>query len=418
MIKLKSNFYRSLIQLLSSSAIAQLFTIGVSFLLTRIYNVEEIAFYSIILTFVSLFGPVICAKLDSAIVIANSDDEAINLSWGSLYISSIISVTAFIIYLIYIKLIEEYSSLVNYSVLLLVLLMLNAVVNILISINNRNNDYRLISKLQVRRSLVQNIGIIIFGLLKFGVNGLIFSQQLSLLIGIKLQLKNIDAKYYLKVPKAKEIIISVKKYKEQLIFTLPAHFLNSASYSLLNLFIMSLFGAITFGYYSMTFRILSLPLSLISMNVSKIFLRRASELSSQGDSTYPFFKKVSSFLILVAIPMVLVLLFFAPDLFSILLGNEWEIAGFYAQILAPMYGIRLVVSALTPILLITKNQKIELYIQCLFLLIALIAYGIVSVFALNVTSYLYIISVSYSIIYIIFYVILFINSKKVGEEIK
>lgn len=58
---------------------------------------------------------------------------------------------------------------------------------------------------------------------------------------------------------------------------MPAHFLNSASYSMLNFYITELFGLGILGYYSITYRILGIPLTLVSLNVSKVFFQRASE---------------------------------------------------------------------------------------------------------------------------------------------
>lgn len=406
------SFYKSLIQLLSGSAIAQLITAIVSIVLTRIYNVEEIAHYSMLLTFVSLFAPVISAKLDTAIVIADNDQEASRLAWGSLYISLIGVIVASFSYNIYMNYNSDGQGILVYTILLVFLLIAHAVVNILISINNRNNEYALLSRLQVQRSVVQNVAFVGFGWLNFSVVGLVLAQFLSLLSGIRLQLRQISFKNLYPIPTRKQIVKVVQKYKNQYLYALPAHFINSASYSILNLFIMSSFGMIIFGYYSMTFRILSLPLALVSMNMSRIFLRRASELNEQGKVFKELLLKVTKILSLVAIPMVTVLLLFAPPLFKLLLGTEWEVAGEYARILAPMYGVRLVVSALTPALMIKKKQSIELMMQSLFLIAAVISYWIVIANKYNVEVYLYIISITYSLIYILLYVLIYKYSTK------
>ena len=140
----------------------------------------------------------------------------------------------------------------------------------------------------------------------------------------------------------------------------------SGSYTILNFFIYELFGSIIFGFYSISFRMLGMPLTIISQNVSKIFFKDASDEWNKGKKFNRALLKSSFTLLLLAIPMVLILFFFSPYLFEIVFGKGWGISGEYVKILVPMYGVRMVVSALTPSFLICKKQNMEFFFRIVF----------------------------------------------------
>lgn len=73
------------------------------------------------------------------------------------------------------------------------------------------------------------------------------------------------------------------RHKQFPLFSAPAMIANSFSYSSVTIFMESLFDMGVVGYYSLSTRILGLPLSLVSGNVSKVFFQEASdEQSSKG----------------------------------------------------------------------------------------------------------------------------------------
>ncbi len=141
--------------------------------------------------------------------------------------------------------------------------------------------------------------------------------------------------------KLNEVKDTLLKYKKLPIYSMPAHFLNSASYSMLNFFITELFGLGTLGYYSITYRILGIPLTLVSLNVSKVFFQRASEEKNNTGGYRRTLMQLTLFLACLSIPMVLVLVTLGPFLFELFFGAGWGVAGRYAQILAPMYGLKI-----------------------------------------------------------------------------
>lgn len=408
-----SEKFKPLKQLMTGSMLAQLITIVVAPISTRLYSAEELGVYTLLLTITSMFGPVISGKYDMSIVSAKSENEVMELITGSMLFSFVFLGAITIGYSYYLSYNPEIFIEVGwFAYIVIVLLLIRAFTNILTSYNNRHKEYKTIASVYVIRNAVQNLGLVIFGILNFGSKGLLFSQLIGSLFGLKRQgIHLYNNRKYLKNVNMRGIKKVLIKYKNQPVYSMPAHFVSSSSYSLLNFFISGLFGLSVFGYYSMSYRILGLPLNLVSMNVSKVFFQRASEEKNMKGHYSKALKQMTLFLTIIAFPMVLILMIFAPSLFELAFGEGWYISGVYVRILAPMFGIRMIVSALTPALIVSGKQKFELIIQFLFILTSLLAFGICKVFIFDIYVFLTIITVVYSIIYIILYFTIYKLSK-------
>lgn len=423
-LSIKRIFSTSIAKLTMGSFIGQLITILVSPITTRIYNAEELGIYTLLLTIVNMIGPVVCAKYEMAIVTENEEKKVYALIVLCTIINIIISIISIIGYTIYLVCTNMFSAIyIIYLIIIFIILLLNGLSNVLIYYNNRNKDYDIISKVYVVRILVQNILLIVLGLLKCSVMGLIIAQLLGMLVGIRKQAeKLIPHLKELKYVKKEEIIEVAKNNKKLMLYTAPSNLVNLASYSILNFFITGLYGTTIFGYYSMSYRMLGLPLTLISRNIAQIFFEKATTENREVGGFTKTLRKTTWGLLIVSIIMVVGLELLAPWAFCIFFGESWKVSGEYVQILAWMFGIRLIVAALTPALVIVKRQDIELKIQCMFILTSIIIYIISNRYSLSIEQFLILITICYSVIYIILYMMIYIksknNNKKKGSKLK
>ena len=133
---------------------------------------------------------------------------------------------------------------------------------------------------------------------------------------------------------------------------------------------------------------MGLPLALVSGNVSKVFFESASREYDSTGQFYNSLKKSFLFLFAISIPMVIVLMLFAPPVCEFVFGEGWNIAGKYVVILAPMFGFRLIVSAISPALIIAKKQNVEFILQLFFVLSSLICFVITQYVNLPIETYL------------------------------
>lgn len=293
------------------------------------------------------------------------------------------------------------------GILIFLLCLLTGFLNILISFNNRQKEFGLLASVYFIRITTQNAANIIFGLLKTGGLGLLLSQIISNLIGVRRQSRSlIRTLSGVRNVKWALILSTLKKHKRQVTWSAPAAFLNSFSYSSINYFVQFLFGGITLGYYSISYRVLALPMILVSANISKVFFEKGSREIEETGSFMKSFDMTLKLMVFIAIPILIIMILFAPWIFGFVFGNEWRVAGEYVQILTPMFILRFVAGGVVFSATIAERQNIDLIIQLSLTSIIIICSLLATLLKLDIKDYLMIINISSSIIYIIYIILL------------
>lgn len=95
------------------------------------------------------------------------------------------------------------------------------------------------------------------------------------------------------------------------------------------------FTPVAVGCYSLTNRVLRLPIDFIAGSVRQVYFQKASELHSQGKSMKMLFIKSSLSLLAVGIVPFSILSLFGKALFAQIFGTDWSTAGNYVQIMSP-----------------------------------------------------------------------------------
>ncbi|NHN34329.1 lipopolysaccharide biosynthesis protein [Paenibacillus agricola] len=402
--KISSGEYlKDIIALSIGSILAQLIMIIVSPIITRIYTPAELGAYTLLMTVIFVIGPNINGRYDYAIVSSQDKTEADALTVTSIFVcfvmTIIIGVFLTIIYFFDQKIFKDIGL---WIFILIPILLITGLTNILISFNNKYKQYKLISSVSVTRSIAQAIGQVLFGLIGLGASGLYVSQLLSSLLGIKKQSEYFikDYKSLLSIKK-EEVIKVFIKYKKQPIYSLPANVMNALSFSLTYFFITSLYGLNEVGYYSLCQRILGLPITLICMNVARVFFRKASETKKEKGNFFPVLIKTIPTLSLLSLPIFLVLYLFADKLFLLVFGPSWEVAGKYVQIMSPMFAFRFIIVPVMSSLIVGGKQNLELVMQSVFIILSCAIFLLTKMFNYSIETYLLLTTITFSINYII-----------------
>ncbi|CUN15907.1 lipopolysaccharide biosynthesis protein [Turicibacter sanguinis] len=404
--RLKENKFllNAIMKLATGSLMAQIIMVVVSPISTRLFTPQELGVYTLVLTAVSMFGPVLSLRYDIAIVLGKDKRETYALVKISLVISIAMSLIIGSGYVYYLKdNIDVQGEIGNFVYALIPILCITGLTNILTAYNNKNQEYGIIGSVQVIRAVVQNGIMILAGILQLGSIGLIISQLIGNCAGISKQskkiIKEIKIIWKVEVDTLKKALID---YRQQIYFSTPAIFVNAASYSLINFVVSDLYGMDTFGYYSLSYRMLGIPLSLVVVNVSKVFFEQAVKDRSEKGSYRDMFIKVLILLIPISITMAGAIYLLGPSIFEIVFGEGWGIAGEYARILVPMFSIKLIVSTLSPSFTISSKQNIELPLQVLFFIVLLLGYIGGKKYNFSIENFLTTISIGYSFVYIVF----------------
>lgn len=125
------------------------------------------------------------------------------------------------------------------------------------------------------------------------------------------------------------------------------------------------------GWYSYAMRILQAPMWLIGGAISQVLYKDASEQKALGSDINRLVVRTIKLALLIAIPFALVLIIFAPTAFSVIFGERWRETGEYARILAPWLCADFIRYSVAQIPLIADKAKKMFYLTLIGSLITL-----------------------------------------------
>lgn len=387
------------------TVLAQMINILAQPILTRLFPEETLGVYTYIVSLATIVIPVASLKLDMLIVSEPEEKESQYITDVCLYINILVMLVYFVVITIgYLMPGENVFN--KYGAVIFIvpfLVLTNGIRFLFISYNNRYKRYKLISVVAIIREAVRAVVQVVAGVLKYGVLSLSFGYLISPVFGLRRQmegyLEKLKSRKLANRKKTKDIIFN--KGKKQILYLVPAQFINSFSASLITISITALFSAKVLGYYSAGIRILDIPIVFITANVSKVCYQRISENVAQNKPVLKLLMSVIAVLSLISFCGFAVLYFIAPRLSAIVFGNNYEVAGYYIRCLCAMYAIRLIATSFAGIYTVFKKQNFELILNILLIMVAAISYFVCRHYSLEITSYLKIICGGYSIVYAI-----------------
>ncbi|MDD3416771.1 MAG: oligosaccharide flippase family protein [Lachnospiraceae bacterium] len=405
MLKNKNSVWVGIAHMGIGTILAQLINVVAQPVLTRVFPAETLGIYTYLISLASMIIPVASLKLDMLIVSDTDDTEAQYITDACILINVIITVLYTIVIFIGYNcadnnIFNKYG-LVIYIVPILVFT--NGLRFLFISYLNRYKEYKTISVIAILREAIRAVIQVGAGFLSFGVIALSMGYAVSPLFGLKIQmkgyLKKFKSRQRLNAGKFKQILL--EKGRRQILYLVPAQFINSFSSSLLTISIMALFSAKVLGYYSAGVRILDIPIIFITSNVSKVCYQQISENVAKNKPVLKILLSVISVLSIVSVLGFGMLYFIAPTISEIVFGKGYSIAGEYIKCLCIMYAVRLVATSFSGVYTVFKKQNFELILNILLIVSAVASYLLCNALECEVTTYLHFMNFGYTMVYLI-----------------
>lgn len=402
------SFLKSMSVLTSGSAISMCFLAIHHLAIPYIFFPEELGIRSVLLAIPTACIAIICGRYDLTLVYEDDENNIDPLLKLNFYICFYSSTIITLINLLYFVLFNDTYLQYWYVLPAIWLYLLSYGLTLIFnSYNNRYRDYKTISKMYVIRSAAQNLlpvilGVIIVSLFNkhsLAIAVLVIPYCVGMGVGLYSQGQSVFKRIKSILGINNHIVLKVaKKHLKQPLLSAPAMLANGLSYSLITIMTNYLFGEAVTGYYSLSITLLGLPITLISGNLSKVFTKDASVEYESTRGYQKTFKKNCSFLIVIALPVLLIMYFLAPSICGWLFGENWILAGTYMKALSIMFTFRFVSTALSPGLYICNKQNIELLIQVLFVFVTAFT-GIYSYYChLESISFMWMIGLTRSIV--------------------
>lgn len=352
----QSQFSRNVGILIGGTAGAQLLMILAAPILTRLYNPEEFGLLAVYVSLLVIFSVIACLRYEFSIPLPVKKKDAAHITvlcFIILLVTTTIITTCVILAKNNITKSIGAPELANYLWLLPVGVFMAGLYNIFNYWAIRTKEFNTIAKTRIRQSITTlSIQLISF---KLGPIALLVGHTIGQSIGsltlAKTALRNPE---FNEVSRAglKKVLIRYRRFP---IFDIWYGILVSISSQLPPIFFTIFFGSQIAGFYVLTYRVLAMPMSVIGSAIANVFLSTAAEKHrrKQLDSTVEnIFIKLTN----IAIPPLMIVFIMGPELFSIVFGKEWVIAGEFAKYMSIWIFMQFVTSPLTTLFGVMGKQ--------------------------------------------------------------
>lgn len=376
-------------------------------ILGRLYLPADYGLLATYMAVANVFGSLSTLQFQQGIIVEKSDKNAIILVGICLISSVLVAIFAlgFVFLTIHFSSAgSSYQNLGPWFVLLPISVFIGGAISGVASLANRHKKYLFLARTNVVTVSVTVSASIIFGWLGFSSTGLLISyfigQAVALVVHIILACQIIKTWPISSLDKAIAVALKHRKFP---FYSAPSVLLQSFSKQLPILVLSSLSSISLLGAFSRARQLLSLPMQLLGSSIGLVFRQRASENYHDTGSCKALYSTTLFWLTLLALPPVALLMIFSPDLFRIVLGPNWGVAGEVARILAPMLLLGFICSPVSNVFYILNAQKEELKLSiCSAVLLVVFIGGALMFLSEEPVAIIYAFSVSYSITYLLY----------------
>ncbi|WP_459908741.1 oligosaccharide flippase family protein [Desulfotomaculum defluvii] len=304
-------------------------------IIARIYGPEIIGHWTLLMSIAIIVNSFSDLGLLHSIMIVDEDD--VNDLYKVLTtIISFFSITASIIVtLFYSFFVETEMNLLFLFIYLSFLIFTSKQIDLCYTILNRNSEYDILMKNPVINYGLFSLSAILLGLWQWGEYGYFIGHMLGQFFTV-IHMKR-------KLPKGmftfkhEYMLFHILKQKRFIKYQMPANILSNIKNQLPTLLIRSFWGEEILGYYAITVRLLQMPSTFLAKAIGRVFFSTSSKMRRDGKDIgkYVINNMIKGMKVGI-IPMSL-LIAFGDVAITIFLGDEWEIAGNFIQILTLQY---------------------------------------------------------------------------------
>ncbi len=361
--------------LVSGATLGQLAVLLASPILTRLYTPEEFGILAIYASLLSIIGVVAGLRYELAIPLARTNGSAANIL--ALTVLCVISTTT--LALIFIALFDEQipvwintPAIAPYLWLLPLGILLAGLYQTFNYWAIRHHSFNRIARTKIQQGVGGALAQVGMGFAHLGPFGLIVGQIIGQSAGLVELIRGAYRQDLSLMPRIRwrRIRQRARRYQRFPKYTTWAALANSGSTMLPPVMFAAMFSLEIAGIYMLAHRTLQVPLSLIGSSIGQVFHIKAAEAWRNGTLDQLMLKSFKGLLRISLIPLV-VIAYFAPDLFALVFGESWRQAGTYVQWMVPWIIIQFIVSPTSIIVSVTENQFGGLISQILFLVVRL-----------------------------------------------
>lgn len=367
--RVKANpFLKNVAILSSGTIISQLIVIGISPLLSRLYSVESFGILSIFTSIAVFFAVLSTGRYELALGLPEENHKAVKIFKLIIFISIFVSILYLLIIFILKNIIHIHDKngfFNNNQIYLIPVYIFFAAVNSALGYwNQRSKNYKKITLGNAIQVIITSIFSLVFGFLHKEI-GLIW----ALIIGIAVSdiyLFFTDKNLQKQLLASSSGIVQVgKEYISFPKYLILSDLSLTGSQQFIPILFSMLYNTTVVGFFAMANRILRIPNLVITGSIGNVFRNDAiDEIRKNGNCEHLYQSTIKK-LAMMSLPIYLVIFIISPAVFMFVFGKEWEIAGYFARIMAAMLLFEFIATPLNTLFYVRGKQKILMRLQVL-----------------------------------------------------
>jgi len=371
----KNDVFKNMAILAMGVGGAQVISLALTPVLTRIYTPEDFGILAIFMAVVGIVSPFSTLRYSVPIPLLKKDGIAINLF--ALTTCILLFLTTLVIFILsfYVDEIFEIFSignLVSYWWLIPIMIFVSGSYEILNAWSIRQKYFKAISKSNVFKTLSSSLVKIFLGVLEVKPMGLLVGAIFANIYGtVFLAKSNFQSiKGNIRYITKKRIVFLAQRYVEYPKYRLPSQFILVLSQQAPLLFLATFFGANVVGYFGLTMMVLSVPLALFGSTTGQAYYAEIAKIGRKDPiKIYEVTQDVIKKLFLLSLVPFLILFFFSPALFNMIFGENWNESGEYASMMSFYMLTAFISSPLANVLSVFEHQLMFLKLNIIRLIV-------------------------------------------------
>jgi len=343
---------KNIISLSIGNGIAQLISFTTVIITARIFSQSDFGDLAVVVGIAGILRVLLTLRYETLIVPSKTISISAKVALSCLLIAAALAILISIVNIILIKLFALYS--IFLSTIIAFCLALQLVTE---NFLNKSKRYKNIIFIKIFQSLSIGIFAVLFGYLSIS-SGLIFGQLVGVLLSSMFSIFFIRDIF--KYSRDLDLPRFLIKNKQTPKFLVPASLIESINEQGTIILIATLFLSEIAGFFSLSWRMVVVPISVISAAFSLIYFERLSSLYNSKENISKVLISAWIKLLFFSLLVGILVYFFIDEFIITVLGEEWRRSAEIISIIIFLIMARFVSSPTSNIFIILKKLNINL----------------------------------------------------------
>ena len=337
-------------------------------IVTRLYTPEDFSLLAVYLALVTTIAVAACLRLEIAIPLADSDDDAVRLLGLSLLAALGVGAVTLIVALVAPVAIASMlgrPQLAPYLWLVPLGIIMTASYSVLQYWATRARRFGSIARTRITQAAIGAATMLGLGWFGLAPLGLLIGNMFNIgaggfRLGAEAIARDRDR---LRLVSWQGMRATFHKFRRYPIYSTPESLANVAGVQIPVILIAALAGAEA-GFLFLAMQVMTAPMSLLGSSISQVYMSRAPEELRAGRLA-PFTLGIMKQLVQVGVGPLIFVGLVAPVVFPWIFGPDWARAGVIVAWLVPWMALQFITSPVSMVMYVTSRQRAMLVLTIL-----------------------------------------------------